>query len=49
MNNIYIDVFSGITYDELFPQIKEIGFDGFFSGEIYANDFEKMLCFCRKT
>lgn len=45
MNNIYIDVFLGITYDELFPLIKEIGFDGFFSGEIYANDFEKMSLF----
>lgn len=31
-----IDVFSGFTYDELLPMIKKIGFDGFFSGEIYA-------------
>ena len=54
MNNIYIDVFSGISYDELFPIIKDIGFTGFFSGEICANDFEKMsasngisFCECR--
>ncbi len=48
MSNIYIDVFYGISYDELFPMIKEIGFTGFFSGECYANDFEKMSAF-KKT
>jgi len=42
MDSIYIDVFSGISYDELFPMIKEIGFTGFFSGECYAKDFEKL-------
>lgn len=45
MRNIYIDVFHGISYDELFPMIKEIGFTGFFSSECYANDFEKMSAF----
>lgn len=35
MRGLYVDVFSGITYDELFPMIKQIGFDGFFSGECY--------------
>lgn len=49
MKNIYIDVFSGISYDELFPMIKEIGFTGFFSGECYAKDFEKMSAFKRSA
>ena len=34
----FIDVFSGMTYSQLFPLCKQAGFDGFFSGEIYAND-----------
>ncbi len=38
----YIDVFFGITYDELFPMAKKEGFDGFFSGEIFANEVEKL-------
>ena len=45
MNSIYIDVFSGISYDELFKMIKDIGFNGFFSGEIYAKHFDKMSSF----
>ena len=39
---IMIDVFYGIEYDKLFPISKKAGFDGFFSGEIYANDFGKL-------
>lgn len=39
MQKIYIDVFSGITYEELFPMIKQTGFDGFFSGHVYADDY----------
>lgn len=42
MQGIYIDVFSGMTYEELLPMIKDIGFDGFFSGHIYADDFKKL-------
>ena len=34
----FIDVFYGIDYSQLFPLCKKVGFDGFFSGEIYAND-----------
>ena len=34
----FIDVFHGIEYDQLFPLCKKSGFDGFFSGENYAND-----------
>jgi len=33
----FIDVFYGIEYSQLFPLCKKVGFDGFFSGEIYAN------------
>lgn len=33
MNQIFIDVFSGFTYDRLLPMAKEIGFEGFFSDE----------------
>ena len=47
MNSIYIDVFSGISYDELFKMIKDIGFNGFFSGEIYAKHFDNMSSFKR--
>lgn len=38
----FIDVFSGITYSQLLPLCKKAGFDGFFSGEIYANDSIKL-------
>ena len=34
----FIDVFCGIPYLQLFPLCKKVGFDGFFSGEVYAND-----------
>ncbi|MBP3334397.1 MAG: sugar phosphate isomerase/epimerase [Clostridia bacterium] len=49
MNGIYIDVFWGISYDELFPMIKDIGFTGFFSGECYAKDPEKLTQFKRSA
>lgn len=42
MNKLCIDVFSGFTYEELLPLIKEIGFDGFFSGEQSANYLDKL-------
>ena len=43
MNNILcIDVFEGIDYDRLFYMVKDIGFDGLFSGEIHGDDFESM-------
>lgn len=42
MQGIYIDVFSGMTYEELFPMIKDIGFNDFFSGHTYADDLEKL-------
>ena len=38
----FIDVFSGIEYSQLFPLCKKAGFDGFFSGEIYANEPSKL-------
>lgn len=42
MNKICISVFSGLNYEGLLPMAKEIGFDGFFSDEQYANFFDKM-------
>ena len=35
---IFIDVFCGMRYQQLFPLAKKVGFNGFFSGELYAND-----------
>ena len=34
----FIDIFYGIEYAQMFPMAKKAGFDGFFSGECYAND-----------
>ena len=34
----FIDIFYGIEYAQMFPMAKRAGFDGFFSGECYAND-----------
>ena len=45
MMGIYIDVFEGFSYSELFPMIKKIGFDGFFSGELYAKSFDHLSSF----
>ncbi|MBE5759676.1 MAG: sugar phosphate isomerase/epimerase [Clostridiales bacterium] len=45
--SLYIDVFNGISYEELFPLIKKAGFEGFFSGEIYA-DCPGLLCEFKK-
>ena len=42
MNKLCIDVFSGFTYDRLLPMVREVGFDGFFSGEEQAASFEKL-------
>lgn len=39
---LYVEVFQGMTYDELLPLAKEVGFDGFFSNWEYATDLEKM-------
>lgn len=41
-----IDVYSGIEYEELFPMISNLGFDGFFSREDYTNDYNK-ISMCR--
>lgn len=37
-----IDVFNGFEYDELLPMLKHVGFDGFFSGEMYADNLDAM-------
>jgi len=39
---VYVEVFNGMTYDEMLPIIKEVGFDGFFTNWEYATDLEKM-------
>ena len=41
-NLLCVDVFEGIDYDRLFYMVKEIGFDGLFSGEVHGDDFESM-------
>ena len=41
-NLLCIDVFEGIDYDRLFYMVKDLGFDGLFSGEIHGDDFESM-------
>lgn len=38
----YIDVFDIEIYNEMFPIISELGFDGFFSGHHLANDFNNL-------
>ena len=42
MNPLLIEVFSGFTYDEILPAIKDIGFDGFFSSQTTANFLEDL-------
>lgn len=42
MRKLCIDVFSGFTYDELLPMAKAAGFDGFFSGEVWAGSYDDM-------
>lgn len=39
---IFIDVFCGMRYQQLFPLAKKVGFNGFFSGELYANDANEL-------
>ena len=41
-NLLCIDVFEGIDYDRLFYMVKDLGFDGLFSGEVHGDDFESM-------
>ena len=41
-NLLCIDVFEGIDYDRLFYMVRDLGFDGLFSGEIHGDDFESM-------
>ena len=41
-NLLCVDVFEGIDYDRLFYMVKELGFDGLFSGEVHGDDFESM-------
>ncbi len=31
-----------MTYEDLFPMIKDVGFNDFFSGHTYADDLEKL-------
>ena len=45
MSGLYFEVFSGITYEEMFPMIRQAGFDGFFSNERYCLDLEAMTRF----
>jgi len=47
MRSLCIDVFDGFTYEELLPIAKKVGFDGFFSGEIWADHLEDMKHFSR--
>ncbi len=42
MRQLVLDVFSGISSDELLPMSKRIGFDGFFVGQDAANVTEKV-------
>jgi len=42
MNKICISVFSGFTYQTLLPAIKDIGFDGFFTDEQTANNYDEL-------
>ena len=36
-NLLCIDVFEGIDYDRLFYMVRDLGFDGLFSGEIHGD------------
>ncbi len=42
MSGLFIEVFSGMSYDEMLPIAAELGFDGFFTNWEYACDLEKM-------
>ena len=42
-NLLCVDVFEGIDYDRLFYMVKEIGFDGLFSGEIHGDALRSVL------
>ena len=42
MSGLYVEVFSGMSYDELLPAAAKLGFDGFFTNWEYASDLEKM-------
>ena len=41
-HRLCIDVFTGFEYGELLPMAKRAGFDGFFSGEVYADNLKVM-------
>lgn len=47
MRRIYVEVFSGISYDEMLPMIREIGFDGYFTGTAIAADLDRLTHFKR--
>ena len=46
-HRLCIDVFTGFEYGELLPMAKRAGFDGFFSGEVYADNL-KVMSHCRQ-
>ena len=47
MNEIYVEVFEGMTRDEMLPIIKKIGYTGFFSSTDYASNFKELSEFRR--